>query len=64
MDSLEEYLVKDIINTQWCGCRWQYLIQWVGYGPEHNHWLTSSALEECMALNWWLDLSRDGPALW
>jgi len=61
-DGLEEYLVENIINARRHGHGWQYLVQWVGYGPEHNRWLAGSALEECVALNWWLDSSRDGPA--
>ena len=63
-EGLEEYLVENIIDARKCRHGWQYLVQWVGYGPEHNCWLASSALEECVALDWWLDSSRDSLALW
>ena len=33
-DGLKEFLVEEIIDARCCG--WQYLGQWVGYGPEHK----------------------------
>jgi hypothetical protein len=62
--SMEEYLVEQIIDS-WCrGKGWKYLVQWVGYGPEHNRWLTGSTLNECKALNVWLGKGNSGAATW
>lgn len=52
---LEEYTVESIIDSRKCGRGWQYLVQWVGYGPEHDRWLPRRELEECEALDRWLE---------
>ena len=53
-DGLEEFLVQEIIDSRRRGCGSQYLVRWVGYGPEHDRWLAGSALEDCEALDVWL----------
>jgi hypothetical protein len=53
-DGLEEYHVQEITDARRRGKGWQYLVRWTGYGPEHDRWLTGSALEECATLNAWL----------
>ena len=53
-DGLEEYLVQEILDSRRRGNGWQYLVQWTGYGPEHNRWLPGSALSDCKALDVWL----------
>jgi hypothetical protein len=63
-DGLKEFLVQDIINSQRHGCGWQYLVRWVGYGPEHNRWLASSTLKDCEALDVWLEKEALGEATW
>jgi hypothetical protein len=64
MQNIKGFPIQDIIDSHCCGCGWQYLIQWVSYGPEHDYWLTSSALEDCKALNAWLDKEGSGKATW
>ena len=54
-EGYEEYLVNSIIDSRHCGRGYQYLVRWVGYGPEHDHWLAGSALVDCAALDHWLD---------
>jgi len=61
-DGLEEFLVQDIIDARRRGRGWQYLVRWVGYGPEHDRWLASSALDNCEALDIWLDKEDSGEA--
>ena len=61
-DGLEEFLVQDIIDARRRGRGWQYLVRWVGYGPEHDRWLAGSALEDCEALDTWLDKEDSGEA--
>ena len=63
-DGLEEFLVQDIIDAQRQGHDWQYWVWWVGYRPEHNHWLASSALHDCKALDVWLNKEVSGEATW
>ena len=54
LDGLEEYHVQEIIDAHKRGQGHQYLVQWTGYGPKHNCWLTGCNLEECAALDKWL----------
>jgi hypothetical protein len=35
-DGMEEYLIDQTIDSWHCSKGWQYLVQWVGYGPKHN----------------------------
>jgi hypothetical protein len=53
-DGLEEYHVEEIIDSRRRGKGWQYLVRWTSYGPEHDHWLAGSALNECAVLDAWL----------
>ena len=53
-DGMEEYAVESIIDSRKRGRGWQYLVRWVGYGPEHDRWLPRRELEECEALDLWL----------
>ena len=63
-DSLEEFLVQEIIDACCRGRGWQYLVCWVGYGPEHDCWLAGSTLDDCEALDVWLAEGRLGAATW
>jgi hypothetical protein len=38
-DGMEEYAIDKIIDEQHRGRGHQYLIHWVGYGPEEDRWL-------------------------
>ncbi|KIY53669.1 hypothetical protein FISHEDRAFT_21930, partial [Fistulina hepatica ATCC 64428] len=35
----EEYFADRIIDECWHGCSFQYLVHWVGEGPEGDLWL-------------------------
>ena len=64
-DGLEEYLIEEILDSRRCRKGWQYLVHWMGYGQEHDCWLTGSVLQECVALNEWLDKEAGmGIATW
>ena len=63
-DGLEEFLVEEILDSRRHGRGWQYLVRWVGYDAEHDHWLLGSALEDCEALDCWLELQDTGEATW
>lgn len=36
----EEFLVDAILDHKKVGCGFCYLIHFVGYGPEHDHWIS------------------------
>ncbi|KZP02880.1 hypothetical protein FIBSPDRAFT_769814 [Athelia psychrophila] len=54
VDGLEEYFIAKIVDARRRGHGWQYLICWVGYGSEEDHWLSGKELAECEALDVWL----------
>jgi hypothetical protein len=60
-DGLEEYLIDKIIDSRRRGRGWQFLVRWVGYGPEHDRWLPGSALDECAAMDAWIEGGGEGP---
>jgi hypothetical protein len=45
LDGLEEYFADHIIDARPCGRRWQFLVHWTGYSPEHNCWLPTSSVK-------------------
>jgi hypothetical protein len=57
-DGIEEYFIDEIIDSRCHGKGCQYLVQWSGYGLEHDRWLLGSALEDCEALDCWLEAER------
>jgi hypothetical protein len=59
-EGLEEFLMEETIDSQRHSCRWQFLVRWLGYGPEHDLWITLSELINCEALNQWYQLGGDG----
>ena len=50
----EEFFIDKILDQRRRGCGFQYLVQWRGYGQEHDRWLVGSELQECSALEDWL----------
>ena len=65
-DGLMEHEIDRIIDSRPWRCGYRYLIQWVGYGPEDDEWLPGRMLEDCEALNKWIERGGDrldGPAL-
>jgi hypothetical protein len=61
-EGLEEYAIEKIVDSRKHGRGWQFLVRWAGYGPEEDRWLSTSALDECEALNRWYESGGDGPA--
>jgi len=54
-DGLEEYFIDSIIDEKRCGRGWRYLVRWVGFGPEHDEWKSGTEVDDCEALDRWLD---------
>jgi len=54
-EGLEEYAIEKILDERCWGCGYQYLVRWVGHGPEEDCWLPCCELEECQALDVWLN---------
>ena len=57
-EGLEEYAIKRILDERCRGRGYQYLVQWVGHGPEEDCWLPQHKLKECEALNIWINGGR------
>jgi hypothetical protein len=60
-DGLHEHKIDGILDAQPCGCGYQFLIRWKGYGPEDDKWLPTSLLQDCEVLDVWYDSGGDGP---
>ena len=54
----EEWFIDWIIDERKCSRGYQYLVQWVGEGPETDSWLPRAEVEECEALDMWLQLNN------
>ena len=50
----EEWFIKCIIDEWKWGRGYQYLVWWVGEGPEMEVWLLRTELEDCEVLDVWL----------
>ena len=61
-DGLEEHEIKSIINSRRKGHSWQFLVRWIGFGPEDDEWLSARVLEDCEALDKWYVQGGDGPS--
>ena len=61
VDGLEEHEIQSIIDSQWRGWGWQFLVWWVGFGPEDDEWLNVWTLNDCKALNRWYENGGNGP---
>ena len=55
INGTQEFFMDKIMNKQRRGQRRQYLVRWRGEGPEGDMWLSAEELEDCMALNVWLE---------
>ena len=42
---------RNRVNNRRKTRRWQFLVWWVGFGPEDNEWLSLRMLEDCEALD-------------
>jgi hypothetical protein len=51
----EEFFIDKIIDERRKGRGYQYLVTWRGEGPEENRWLPRRELEDCEALELWLN---------
>jgi ''chromo'' (CHRromatin Organisation MOdifier) domain./Integrase core domain. len=55
LEGMEEYAIEKIMDERRRGRGFQYLVRWVGYGPEEDRWLPRRELEDCQALDRWLE---------
>jgi hypothetical protein len=53
LEGEEEFFINCILNERKRGRGTQYLVHWMGYGPEDDQWLPSRELEDCEALDIW-----------
>ena len=50
----EKSFIEQIVDERKWGRGYQYLVRWVGEGPETEVWLPRTELEDCEALDVWL----------
>ncbi len=53
-DGLEEHVIDCILDEWRCGRGYQYLIRWVGFSKADDEWLPQHQVEDCEALDVWL----------
>lgn len=59
-DGAEEFFIQKILDSRRRGRGRQFLVRWVGFGPEHDEWLPGRELLGTDALqNWLLDHDDD-----
>jgi hypothetical protein len=61
VDGVEEQFVERILDSRRRGRGWQFLVRWVGFGPQHDEWLSATELDDCEALDVWYAAGGDGP---
>ena len=54
-DGEPEWLVEKIVDQRKRGKGHQYLVRYVGYGPEDDRWLPGAELDELEAMDKWLE---------
>lgn len=47
-------IVDSIVDERKRGRGYQYLVRWIGEGPENDLWMPQMELEDCEALHKWL----------
>ncbi|KNZ79586.1 hypothetical protein J132_09175, partial [Termitomyces sp. J132] len=54
-----EWLDEHIVDAHCCGQGWQYLVHYAGWGPEEDHWLSSTELVDNKVLDDWLAVNGE-----
>lgn len=54
VDGEEEHFIEAIVDERRRGRGYQYLVSWVGEGPEQNRWIAGSGVNDTEALDIWL----------
>jgi hypothetical protein len=60
-EGFKEHVIQEIVDSRRRGRGWQFLVRWVGYGPEDDEWLPAIELQDCEALDNWYKIGGDGP---
>ncbi|KAJ8520332.1 hypothetical protein ONZ45_g2797 [Pleurotus djamor] len=55
-----EWLVDRILDEKKSCGKTFYLVAWQGFGPEDNLWLPAEELEDCAALDRWMECRKPG----
>ncbi len=58
-EGLEEHVIEHILDEQRRGRGFQYLIRWLGFSESHDEWLPHHQLEDCEALDVWIEKKAD-----
>ena len=62
LDGLQEHTINKILDMWKCKWGYQYLVHWVGFGPKDDEWLPQKDVEDCEALDQWIEANGDWPA--
>ena len=58
----KEHIIERILDTRKRGRGYQYLVRWIGFGHEDDEWIPRKDLEDCEALDRWIEDNGDWPA--
>lgn len=59
-DGLEEFEIDKISDSKRHGRGWRFLVQWVGYGRDHDWWLSYTEVKDCEAPDCWFAAGGEG----
>jgi hypothetical protein len=62
VDGEEEFIIDHIVDHRAKGRTHEYLVRWLGYGPEHNTWEPQKALSDTEAFErYWQSKGLEPP---
>jgi hypothetical protein len=55
VDNQEEQFIERILDAKKVRNSYKYLVRWRGFGPGHDEWLPATKLDDCEALDRWIE---------
>lgn len=60
----EQEFIDQILDEQYCRHRYQYLVQWHGWGLEEDQWLAGHKISDTEALDIWARMTWMSDCSW